>query len=183
MATEKAARKPRTKKAVEPILGTEEDKLENVFIDYPEPPSVTLDEVETVTEIEPELSETVEVKEPEPVEIKQEEVKAVINTEELSMEERILAYLEDKPKAEIKMNDFIKSLFKAPKYGEPPLWSLQPASKEIRNILEKIQKSGFIEISGNAHLKLGVTHYPDTSTMKAEKHTLNSVPIYVKKVN
>ena len=111
-------------------------------------------------------------------------VKTPIETSEnTSMEDKVLKYLEDKPKGEIRMNDFLKSLFKPSKFGEPPLWQNQSANKEVRNLLDKLHKSGDLEVSGNAHLKLGTIYYPDTVTMRAAHHDLNSVPIFIKKVN
>lgn len=162
--------KPQVEEIVEPVI--EETPVAEIG---QEPPSVTLDEVK---EVQHEPVPEVEVKVSEPI-----KSPAVENTENISMEDKVLKWLEDKPKGEIRINDFLKSLFKPPKFGEPPLWQQQSANKEIRNLLDKLHKSGDLEVSGNAHLKLGAIYYPDTITMKTAHHDLNSVPIFIKKVN
>jgi len=138
-----------------------------------EPPSVTLDEVEEVVEETP-------ITEP-PVQ-KVEEVK-VISNEELTNEEKLLKFLESRDKGEIKLNDFLKSLYGVPKYNEPALWLKQSSSKEIRNMLDKLNKQGDYQVVNGNHLRLGAFYYPDTTTMKTEYHNLNTVPISVVKVN
>lgn len=164
--------KPKVEEIVEPII--EEAPVAEIG---QEPPSVTLDEVNEI-----ETVEVAEIKVVEPV--SEPVVKTQIEpSENISMEDKVLKYLEGKPVGEIRMNDFLKSLFKPPKFGELPLWQHQSANKEIRNLLDKLHRSGDLEVSGNAHLKLGAVYYPDTVTMKTSHHDLNSVPIFVKKVN
>ena len=102
---------------------------------------------------------------------------------DLPMDEKIKNFIESREAGEIKMNDFLKSLFGVAKFGEPPLWQNQGATKQIKNILEKLHNAGDIEVCGNAHMKLGMTYYPDTTTMRAAQYDLSTVPIYVKKVN
>jgi len=102
---------------------------------------------------------------------------------ETPFEERVLNFLKTKDAGEIKMNDFLKSLFGVAKFGEPPLWQNQGATKQIKVLLEKLHNAGEIEVCGNAHLKLGTTYYPDTTTMRAAQYDLGSVPIFCKKVN
>ena len=164
--------KPQVEEMVEPVI--QETPVAEIGQELP---SVTLDEVKE--------TETVEVDEIKVIEpVAAPPVKTPIETSEnTSMEDKVLKYLEDKPKGEIRMNDFLKSLFKPSKFGEPPLWQNQSANKEVRNLLDKLHKSGDLEVSGNAHLKLGTIYYPDTVTMRAAHHDLNSVPIFIKKVN
>jgi len=164
MSTEK---KTRTKKITEPIT-------ETVVIENTEPPSVTLDEVVSVEEI---LPEVVVIEEKPLVAVKEPP------TEELTIEQSILNFLEEKPKVEIRINDYLKMLYKPPKYGEPPLWQSQTASKEIRNALSNLVRSGDLVVISDAHMKLSTTFYPDTSTMQSVQHNLNTVAIFVKKVN
>lgn len=138
------------------------------------PPSTTLDEVEQVKE-EPEtilVSENIN-----------DSIKRMEAEQELSKEQRIINYLEDKPKGDIRVNDFLKSLFGVSKLNEPPMWQNQAASKEIKGLLDKMQAAGYLEVVNNAHLKLGQTYYPDTTTMRAVQYDLNSAPIFIKKVN
>ncbi len=143
----------------------------------PVPPSVTLSEVKQVEEI---LTTEQAINNGEAME--NIGLIPLIEVEELSNEQKILNYLEDKPKGEIRMNDFLKSLFGVAKFNEPPMWQNQGASKEVRSLLDKIN-NGDYEVMGNAHLKLGTTYYPDTTTMRAAQHDLNSVVIFIKKVN
>lgn len=146
------------------------------------PPSVTLSEVEAVKEP---LVEEINIEVSEPAKTDEFTTVKTIEVDNLvpiSNEQKILNYLDDKPKGEIRMNDFLKSLFGVSKFNELPTWQNQGASKEVRNLLGKIN-GGEYEVMGNAHLKLGTTYYPDTSTMRAMQHDLGSVAIFVKKVN
>lgn len=147
------------------------------------PPSVTLDEVKEVSTPEPELPKEAI---PEVLEkVKEEPVvsKTVQIPENATMGNKIMAFLENKPKSEIRINDYLKSLFKPPKFGEPPLWQNQAASKEVKSALDKLHKDGDIEVLGNAHLKLGTAYYPDTQTMRTEYYSIDTIPIFIKKVN
>jgi len=146
------------------------------------PPSVTLDEVEQVVE-EP-LIEKIDVEVSEPV--KEEAfspVKTIEVSEELSNEQKLLNFLESRGVGEIKLNDFLKSLYGVPKLNEPALWLKQSSSKEIRNMLDSIKKQGDYEIVNNNHLRLGAFYYPDTTTMKTEYHNINTIPLFARKVN
>lgn len=140
------------------------------------PSSVTLDEVKQVKE-EP----VVELKIPETVTIDNVPIK--VEVVDISMEQQVINFIESRSEGEIKMNDFLKSLFGVAKVGEPPLWQNQGATKQIKVLLDKLHNAGEIEVCGNAHLKLGTTYYPDTTTMRAAQYDLGSVPVFCKKVN
>jgi hypothetical protein len=100
----------------------------------------------------------------------------------LPMDERISAFLESRATGDyIKMNDYLKSLYPLPKMNELPAWIYQPASKQLRVLLEKMVAEGRINIRNNTHLKLGHHHYPDATTMKVEYRNLNNVLIEGKK--
>jgi hypothetical protein len=146
-----------------------------------EPPSVTLDEVK---QVEKDVVQTEEVFIPV-IEKAIEQIKEakVVSNEELTNEEKLLRFLESRDKGEIKLNDFLKSLYGVPKYNEPALWLKQSSSKEIRNMLDKLNKQGDYQVVNGNHLRLGAFYYPDTTTMKTEYHNLNTVPISVVKVN
>ena len=163
---------PKAELSIEPIIETPVEEP----IAGDEPPSVTLDEVKQVVEV---VKETTVIK---PTVEKVEEVKAISN-EELTNEEKLLKFLESRDKGEIKLNDFLKSLYGVPKYNEPALWLKQSSSKEIRNMLDKLNKQGDYQIVNSNHLRLGAFYYPDTATMKTEYHNINTIPISVVKVN
>lgn len=149
------------------------------------PPSVTLDEVKevgslVVTEVIPEPKEvpisispdvldSIAKQKPHPIKI--------TNNDNTSIEEKIAVFLDSRGSGEIKLNDFLKSLFGVPKFGEPPIWSSQGNSKVLRVTLTKMVTDGLINIQNNNHVKLGTFYYPDMSTGKTEYHTLNTVPI------
>jgi hypothetical protein len=96
----------------------------------------------------------------------------------LSFEERIIAYLDSRAAgASVKLNDFLKSLYPAPKGNMPPAWTDQGNMKRLRVLLDAMQSQGKIEIVANAHMQLGKAHYPDTTTMKTEYHNLATVGI------
>lgn len=151
-----------------PVPIIEQPKAEDV------PPLVTLDETKQVKDDffdGKELVSKIEINVDEPIK------------EELPMDEKIKNFIESRPIGEIKMNDFLKSLFGVAKLGEPPLWQNQGATKQIKAVLDKLHNAGEIEVCGNAYMKLGMTYYPDTETMRAAQYDLGSVPIFCKKVN
>ena len=81
---------------------------------------------------------------------------------------------------ELRINDFLKSLFGLPKFNEPAQWLLQGNSKYLRSVLEGMQTKGDITIKDNRHRMLGQSHY-EPITGKQLHHTLNTVDIVVKK--
>lgn len=176
---------PKVELPVEPIAET--------TIEEPmagdEPPSVTLEEVkevekdvvkevmpepkkEVVFTLQPEVIETIFKGEPQPYKI--------IENEELSIEQKITNYLNDK-EGELKINDFLKSLFGLPKFNEPAQWLLQGNSKYLRSVLEGMQAKGEIKIKNNAHRLLGQFYYPDSTTGIQKHHNLNTVDVVIKK--
>lgn len=181
MATEK---KTRTKKVKEPVvIEHDPNDLNEVFMGYPDPPSLTLDEVKKEEQVEePKIEEEPIRVEPTPI-IQKEDTYAYAVNEELSIEQKVIKFIEGSNGSHIKMNDLLRSLYPIPKLNEPSISLNQASSKEIRNILDKLSKEGGIEVVSNAHLHLGAPYYPDTSTMKTAYHNLNSVTLVVKKVN
>lgn len=101
--------------------------------------------------------------------------------EDLSMEQRVVNFLESKPNGEIKMNDFLKSLFPISKFNEPAVWLRQESSKQIRNLLENMQSNGLLTIVNDNHRRLGTAYYPDHTTGKTHYYDLNNVIITAKK--
>lgn len=101
--------------------------------------------------------------------------------EELSMEDKILKFLDSRPSGEIKLNDFLKSLFPPPTYSAPASWLSQPVSKQLRVMLEKMHNSGQISLVGTNYNNLGRLFYPDSSTLKSEYHSLADTVITVVK--
>lgn len=180
------ATKPKKEKVV-----LEETKVElpqEPIIETPEvvdePPSVTLDEVKEVEEpvIEKKKEEVgitaTIVEEPIKAEVVVEKVVYPISKplDDTPMDQKIINFVESRD-GEIKMNDFLKSLYGVPKFGEPATWLSQRASKELRAILSKLSNEGFISIVSNAHMKLGTFYYPDSTTGKTAYHNLNTVSI------
>ena len=141
-------------KVEEPVI---EEKTEEVII--PE----TVFEKEPIATAELELpSHTIEVK------------------GEQTMEEKIVAFLDSREGTDIKLNDFLKSLFGVPKFNEPPNWLSQGASKQLRVLLGDMQTKGLISISNNMHTKLGTFYYEGNSPVTLY-HSLNTVPLVAKK--
>jgi len=94
----------------------------------------------------------------------------------LSHEERILAFIDSrKGDGNVKLNDFLKSLYPIPKANMPAAWTDQGAMKRLRVLLEKMQQEGKIEIISNSHNRLGRPYYPDDTTLKTEYYHLGTV--------
>lgn len=96
------------------------------------------------------------------------------------MDEKIKNYIKSRgTKGDIKLNDFLKSLFPLPQFNEPPVWQLQHNSRVLRNLLEDMQNKGDIFIVENRHRQLG-DHYYKSDTPVTQYHTLNSLEIIAK---
>jgi len=178
----------------EPIV--EETKIETIpepVIEEPEmvevPPSVTLDEVKevdnlVVTKVIPDDKEVVVSV---PIEVlnsaaAQEHPPIKIIGKDISMEQLIIDFLNGRT-GEIKMNDFLKSLFPIPAFGAPPTWNNQGASKLLKNTLDGMVREGKIKIKNDMHRRLATFYYPDNNSGKTEYHTIGSVSIIAQKVN
>lgn len=112
-------------------------------------------------------------------------VEEIVNTpifkEDLSMEEKIINFIDSRESGNIKINDFLKSLYPIPNGNTPPVWVNQAKSKELRVLLDKMQHERKISIINNKHKLLGTFYYPDVTTMKTCYHNLNTVIIEIKK--
>lgn len=183
------AKKEKPVTLTDPVV--EETKTVNPNI--PEVPEILQPEATTMESGEPPLiitENTVEEKAFEPV--ANEEDKP-INTyssgiplkkellEELSMDQKILNFLDSRSEGEIRMNDFLKSLFPPPSFGQPPLWKGQAASKQIRVLLDKMWNDGQISLITPAYQNLGRAYYPDHETGKTAYHDLSDTVIVCQK--
>jgi len=148
MATKKA-------KAVEPKI---EEPIKDEIESIKEESKVEEKVVEEVVEkvVEPIVEKPI-VAEPLPV-----------SKEELSMEERISAFVDSRMDSKIRLNDFLKSLFPLPKLGEPPLWINQAESKKLRVLLGEMQSKGLIKLSDSRYTLLGKSHY--VGAEQVQKH-------------
>lgn len=100
--------------------------------------------------------------------------------EDLSIGQKITNFIDSRD-GDIKLNDFLKSLFPLPKNGEPPVWLQQGANRTLRGTLEGMRQRGEINILNNAHMKLGECYWPDSKTGRTEHYNLNTLPIIAKK--
>lgn len=158
------SKKVKPEEVVEPTI----TEVESIVEQEPVPPSVTLDEVELVKE---EVVIQEPLKEPEPV----------VQVEESSDEQKLLNFIDTRGiSGDIRLNDFLKSLFPMPKFNEPPVWTQQNTSKYLKGLLDKMVREGKLVISDNAHLKLGQFYYHGDSP-QTQHHTLNTVNIVAKK--
>lgn len=95
----------------------------------------------------------------------------------LSFEERIVGFLQSRGTGQsVKLNDFLKSLFKLPDLNAPPEWASQGASKRLRSILDKMQSAGTLTIINNQHRKLGMGYYAGEQKI-LQHYNLNNVTI------
>ncbi len=147
-------------------------------------PQVTGETLPVVEEtIAPEIIEEKQVEPeviPEPIK-KEVVIKPSVAEPKKSMEQRIIDYINSRDGGEIKLNDFLKSLFEVPKLNEPTQWLSQAASKQLRVLLDKMKKEGSISLANDNYLHLGTFYYPDAQTGRTHYHTLNTVQIVAKK--
>ncbi len=153
-----------------------ETKIKAVVTEtIPQSEPVVIEEqiAETVTP-EPEITEpTKEIIEPKivtPIN------NTPIITEGMSDEEKLLAYIDSRPNGEVKLNDFLKSLFPIAKFNEPQVYLTQQSSKTIKNLLNKLN----LTIVNNEHEKLGKFYYDGDKT-ETQYHNLTTVSIILKK--
>jgi len=178
----------KSKKEKQPIV--EETKIEVPEQVISSMPTVEIGKSLSVEEVRPEtltadgitqIPIIVESKSEEPIpEIAHKSVLVLVG-ENLSMEEKINRFLDSRGSGEIRMNDFLKSLFPIPKLNEPPLWLKQENCKMLRIVLEGMYSKGEINIISESHRRLGMNYYPDLSTGRREHYTLNSLQIIAKK--
>lgn len=189
MAKEVKPKKAAVKKVIEPIIETPTAEVTHSGITEVVPISdegiievTPVTEVEIVPEpiiVEEEKAVEVIAPEPKPI-IQKEDTYAYAADEELSMEQKIINFMEDKS-GEVRLNDFLKSLFGLPKPYEPAQWLNQGANRLLRATLEKLSKDGLLAIKDNAHMRLGNFYYPDSTTGKTEYHNLNTVKVFATK--
>lgn len=155
---------------IEPPVSSSEEKLDSEVKEaINEPPPVETEQL-TAVATEPEVVEEKIVEEvPAP------KIPAKLD-ESLSMEEKIVAFLEGKT-GFVKINDFIKSLYPLPKFNEPAQWLQQGVNRQLKNMLTNMQTEGKITVRDNRHILLGSAYYPDSTTLKTHYHNLNSVII------
>jgi outer membrane biosynthesis protein TonB len=111
-----------------------------------------------------------------------EEVKAAAEPQK-SEEERILDYLKRGRGDFMPLNDFLKSLYPTPKFGETIQWNKQPESKRLKGLLTKLAAEKKIEISNNMHLNLGKFYYEHSDANQVTKyHSIATVNILAKLV-
>lgn len=110
------------------------------------------------------------------------EARAVTNTEieeDLSMEQKIVEFVDSRD-GNVKLNDFLKSLFGVPQHNEPPKWLMQGNSRLLRKVIDGLVKEGKIIIENDNHLRLGQFYYTDNSPV-TQHHSLNTLNIIAKK--
>lgn len=113
--------------------------------------------------------------------VMEEKINIPVIKEDLSMEEKIINFIESRGSGNIKLNDFLKSLYPVQKFNTPPLWLNQSENKSLRVLLDKMQQEGKIDIVNNKHKLLASFYYPDATTMKTHYHNLDTVLIEIKK--
>lgn len=142
---------------------------------------VTESEVETVPEtVIEEKAEVTTESIINPVVEEKPKVAAVVK-DERTIEEKILDFVESRGNVgEIKMNDFLKSLYPILP-NTPPDYLQLGKSKELKKTLTDMQAAGNILIVNNAHLKLGQPYHEGVQ-QESKNHTILTVPISVKKI-
>ena len=142
-----------------------------------------------------ELPETIEVetkeeeKAPEPIEVPKFVTEPIIVKEEpikvevknMTAEEKIVQFIESRTGGgNVRLNEFLKSLYPMPKLNEPPLWLNQGTSKQIKNLLAKMQADGLISIVNNTHELLGKFYHAGEQQITQHRN-LNNIEILAKK--
>lgn len=99
---------------------------------------------------------------------------------DLSKEERIINFMATRPDGEVKLNDFLKTLYPLPTHGEPAIYLRQGESRALRGLLTKMQQEGKILFADNQYRKLGDFYYVD-GDIETKYHTILTVTITAKK--
>jgi hypothetical protein len=82
----------------------------------------------------------------------------------------------------VRLNDFLKSLFKLPRVNEVPEWQNKRISKDIRAALETLQGEGVLQIRNDTHKKLGGFFYDSNDSQQRTMHYhIGDVDIFAKK--
>ena len=96
---------------------------------------------------------------------------------EISMEEAILAFVESRNTPEVRLNEFLKSLYGVPQGGKQKHEHITEL-RYLRSVLAGLD--GKLFFTSRQFLTLGNTKYEGVE-MKAKKITLNDINIVVKK--
>lgn len=99
---------------------------------------------------------------------------------ELSKEERIINFMDTRSDGEVKMNDFLKSLYPLPTSSSPAAYLRQGESRSLRGLLTKMQQEGKILFADSQYRKLGDFYYVDGDT-ETKYHNILTVQIVAKK--
>lgn len=163
------------------ILKPDEPSIVNV---NPEDASITVIESEkepVVAKIEPTFT-TKWVTEPGLEQLAQKHIPEPVIPKEpakvLTMEEKILEFLKSRATGQfVRINDFLKSLYPISRNNEPIEWQKQTTMKNLRFILENMEKNRQLYFSNNAYQNLGKAYWPDDTTGITHYHHLGSVVI------
>lgn len=129
------------------------------------PPSVTLDEV---NEPEPAVEAI-----PEPVITPSTEGKALET--ETTQEQKIIAFVESRGSGEVRLNEFIKSLYPPVNFANPPQYLELGENKRIRNMLAALVSEGHFAIQNDLHLRIASIYYDGDG--KCLHHNINTLPL------
>lgn len=137
-----------------------------------------IEEIKDTPVLEIEEKEAVEEEKNEVVEVVKE--KQQVETAELSNEEKIISFIENAVGSEVKLNDFIKSLYPLPTFTNPAIYLNQGESRKIRAMVSDMVAKGQIFLKDNRYLQLGSGYYEGTE-QKLKHYNITNVEIIVKK--
>lgn len=113
----------------------------------------------------------VETPEPEPV----KEEPTVVIEQETTMEQKIIDFIDSRGTGEVRMNEFIKSLYPPVSYANPAKWLELGENKRLRNTLDGLVKQGALRILNDMHLRLASIYYDQEG--RTNHHNLNTVQL------
>lgn len=151
----------------------------------PEPDKIVAQPTEPIIEAKSEEVKPEQPKEPifdelkeEPLPEKPKEPEAA--STEQTIEEKIVAFIDNETGNRVKLNDFLKSLYKVPTFSEPAQWLHQSESKYLRSVLDNMNKNGLIVLENERYLLLGKSYYP-MPDQRQKHYTIAEIEIYCKK--
>ena len=99
---------------------------------------------------------------------------------ELSIEEKIIAFIDSRNAGEVRLNDFLKSVYPLPQRNEPPAYVHQHASKQLRVLLAEMQVKGQLTLVNDLYTKLGQGYYEGDGQL-LKHYNITNVEIIAKK--
>lgn len=100
--------------------------------------------------------------------------------QELTVEQKIVNYIDGSNGTEVDLVPFLKSLYPTPYHGHPAQYLQQSESKRLRVLLSTMKSQNLIALKDESFMRLGAGYYTDGDT-KTKHYTIENLKIIATK--